>query len=43
MTSGLATLTELDTVYGLEDAYLLLEVSSVNNINRRIAAQPEKQ
>jgi hypothetical protein len=41
VTAGLATLIELDTVYGLEDAYLLLEISAVNSINRRIA-QAEK-
>lgn len=29
----LATLHELDTVYGVEDAYNLLEIISVNNAN----------
>lgn len=36
ITSRLATLDELQTVYGLEDAYLLYEIIRVNNYNERI-------
>lgn len=35
MSSGLATLHELDTVYGLEDVYDLLELTAVDAYNRR--------
>lgn len=34
VTSGYATLHELDTVYGLEDVYDILEIISVNAHNR---------
>jgi hypothetical protein len=36
VSSGKASLIELQTVYGLEDAYDLLEVISVDAHNRRV-------
>jgi len=36
VSSRLATLAELDTVYGLEDAYDLLEVLTVDAHNSRV-------
>lgn len=36
MSSELATLHELQTVYGMEDAYDLLEVIAVDAHNRRV-------
>ena len=35
MSAKLATLHELDSVYSVEDAYLLLEVMTVDAHNRR--------
>lgn len=35
VSAKIATLTELQTVYGLEDAYDLLEVLTVDAHNRR--------
>lgn len=35
VSSRLATLHELQTVYGIEDAYRLLEVVGVDNHNKR--------
>jgi hypothetical protein len=35
----LATLHELDTVYGIEDAYNLLEIIAVDNANEREATK----
>jgi len=40
VTSGLATLHELDTVYGTEDLWDLLEIHTVNSYNRNIANEP---
>jgi len=37
----LATLHELDTVYGIEDLYDLLEVMSVDAHNRKLAMRRE--
>lgn len=37
ISSRLATLVELDTVYGVRDLYLLLEVLAVDGANRRLA------
>lgn len=34
MSSRLATLRELQEVYGMADAYELLEIIAVNNANR---------
>lgn len=34
-----ATLAELDTIYGAEDLYLLLEIISVDMRNQRVAAE----
>lgn len=36
ISNKLATLHELDTVYSAEDAYLLLEVLTVDAHNRRV-------
>lgn len=35
VSRGLATLAELQTVYGLEDAWDMLEIISVDNHNQR--------
>jgi len=42
IASRLATLHELDTVYGVEDVYVLLEVATVDAHNRIIANEVEK-
>jgi hypothetical protein len=39
VSSRLATLAELDTVYGAEAMYLLLEVASVDAHNQRTASE----
>ena len=36
MSSGKATLHEMDTVYGLEDVYTMLEVIRVDAYNQRL-------
>lgn len=36
VSSGKATLIELQTVYGLEDLYKLLEISGVDAHNQRV-------
>lgn len=36
VSSGKATLHELDTVYSLEDVYDMLEISTIDAHNRRI-------
>ena len=36
MTSGLATLAELDTIYSVEDVYIMMEVSLINSYNQRL-------
>ena len=43
VSSRLATLHELDTVYGLEDLYDLIEVLSVDATNRRRAEEHAKE
>jgi hypothetical protein len=35
VSTGLATLHELDTVYSVEDVYLLLEIAAVDRYNAR--------
>jgi len=35
LSSGKATLHELDTVYGLEDLYSIIEVDTIDMHNRR--------
>lgn len=42
VTSRLATLHELDTVYGIERAYDLLEIISINGHNQRVVNKPRK-
>ena len=39
MSRGLATLYELQTVYGAQDAYDLYEIISVDNQNERIMTE----
>ena len=41
VSSRLATLHELQTVYGTEDAYNLLEVICVDRYNQSLLQQPE--
>jgi hypothetical protein len=41
ISSRLATMVELDTVLGAEDAYDLLEIVSVDAHNKRIASRSE--
>lgn len=38
----LATLQELQTIYGAEDLYDMLEVLQVDGFNRRLAAKENK-
>jgi len=42
VSSKLATLHELQTVYGIKDLYDLLEVLAVDNYNRMIAARKDE-
>jgi hypothetical protein len=42
VSSRLATLHELDTVYGTEDLYVLLEIISVDNHNQRVAHEKQR-
>jgi hypothetical protein len=41
MTAGLATLHELQTIYGLKDLYDMVEVASVNRFNEALASRPD--
>lgn len=41
VSSGKATLNELDTVYGLEDMWDLLEIISIDNYNQSILTKPK--
>lgn len=41
ISSGKATLHELDTVYGLEDCYDLMEIAAIDAHNRRVLAERE--
>ncbi len=43
VSSGKATLAELDSVYSLEDAYLLLDVILVDAHNQRMADKHHRQ
>ncbi len=42
VSARLATLHELDTVYGLEDLWMLIEVNSVDTHNRNVINQPKE-
>jgi hypothetical protein len=42
VSSGLATLYELQSVYGVKDAFDLAEVIGVDAYNRRKATEPAK-
>ncbi len=37
ISSGKASLVELDTVLSVEDAYMLLEITAVDSYNRQLA------
>jgi hypothetical protein len=41
VSAGKATLHELDTVYGVEDLWLLLEVITVDAHNHRVLNSPK--
>jgi hypothetical protein len=41
ISDRMATLHELDTVYGVEDLWLMLEVRSVDNHNRALMNKAE--
>ncbi len=41
VSSGKATLHELDSVYGLEDLWDLLEIISIDAHNQRILSKPK--
>jgi hypothetical protein len=41
ISSKLATLHELQTVYGVEDLYNLLEIVAVDNYNQMLASKRE--
>jgi hypothetical protein len=40
ISAGLATLHELDTVYGVEDLWVLLEINAINRHNQYILNKP---
>jgi 4-diphosphocytidyl-2C-methyl-D-erythritol kinase len=40
ISKGLATLHEIDTVYGTQDLYDMLEIIAVDNHNQRIINKP---
>ena len=42
ISSKLATLHELQTVYGTEDLYNLLEIVAVDNYNQMLASKREE-
>ncbi|WP_254926082.1 transcription elongation factor GreA [Bordetella genomosp. 11] len=42
MSRGLATLHELQSVYGAEDLYNLLEIIAVDAYNTAILSEPRK-
>lgn len=42
MSSKLATLCELDTVYGVEDLYDLLEICMVDSHNQWLASKVDE-
>ena len=43
ISSRLATLHELDTVYGVEDLYDMLEVLRIDAHNKRLMMKPKDQ
>jgi hypothetical protein len=42
VSSGKATLHELDTVYGLEDLHDLIEIITIDAVNEQIMIEAEK-
>ncbi|WP_019210812.1 hypothetical protein [Yersinia massiliensis] len=42
ISAGKASLHELDTVYGVADLWMMLEVITVDNHNARIMNQPKE-
>lgn len=43
VSSKLATLYELDTVYGVEDLWRLLEINTIDNYNQMIANRSQEK
>ena len=43
ISAGVATLNELQTVYGTEDLYDLLEIVTVDSYNKALAAEPDEE
>lgn len=43
VSSGRATLRELDTVYGLRDLHDLLEIAAVDAHNRRLLTSKQRE
>ncbi len=41
VSSRLATMIELDTVYGTEDLHDFLEIIAVDSHNRRVMSEPD--
>lgn len=41
ISARMATLHELDTVYGVEDLWSMLEIHSVDSHNQRVINQPK--
>lgn len=42
ITANLATLHELDTVYGVADLYRLVEIATVNAFNEWVASNADR-
>jgi hypothetical protein len=42
-SSGLATLAELDSVYGVEDLYDILEISIINDNNEYLLSKSREK
>lgn len=41
ISAGMATLHEIDTVYGLEDVFDMLEIIAIDNHNKNLLNQKE--
>ena len=41
LSTGMTTMGELSTVLSIEDCYLMIEVSAINNYNSRPVERPE--
>lgn len=42
MSAGHAKLFELETIYSVEDVYLMLEINSIDSYNRIVASKSKK-